>query len=450
MAPRHFLNNLIIPTPCSADWNSMVGNDQVRFCEHCSLHVHNVSALTRNQAERLVAQSNGKLCVRYIRDPAGRPALLPAAQKLHRIGRRVSQLAAGAFSASLSVSSALAQERVAPSVTGRVAAAEAVANWTAGSSIAGTVKGTNGAVISGATIHASSENLKLDLYVTSGLAGEFRIENLQTGVYQLRIEAPGFAALEGEQFYLQPDFELRLDRQLTAAEIQELPVTEESITLQGAVAFVAPEDPFINAAQNDDLESFTALIAGRDVNLRDKRSQTTALEHAVRNGNREMVQLLLAAGAKVNAANEGGEVVLMMLSGEATSDLVWDLINAGADVNLKDSNDNTPLIRVSGIDNLDAVKALIDAGAKVNLANKQGHTALMDAASSGLVNVVRALVLAGADIDAKDEDGMTALSLALENNHPAVVRFLRSKGAVEGVKEVGNPETGEGAGTGTN
>jgi hypothetical protein len=450
MAPRHFLNNLIIPTPCSADWNSMVGNDQVRFCEHCSLHVHNLSALTRNQAERLVAQANGKLCVRYIRDPAGRPALLPVAQKLHRIGRRVSQLAAGAFTASLSVSSALAQERFAPSGAGRLAVAEAGASWSARSSITGTVIGPGGAVISGATIHASSENLQVDLYVSSGPAGEFRIENLQTGVYQLRIEAPGFAALEGGQFYLQPDFELRLDRQLAVDEIPDQPVTQETITLGGAIAFVAPEDPFINAAQDDDLETFTALIAGRDVNLRDKRSQTTALEHAVRNANREMVQLLLAAGAKVNAANEGGEVVLMMLSNEATSDLVWDLINAGADVNLKDSNDNTALIRVSGIDNLDAVKALIDAGAKVNIQNKQGRTALMEAASSGLVNIVRALVLAGADINAKDEDGMTALSLAVDNNHPAVVRFLRSKGAAERVKEVGGPEPGEGAGTGAN
>jgi hypothetical protein len=111
MAPRHFLNNLIIPKPCTADWNSMVGNDQVRFCGHCSHQVHNLSALTRNQAERLVAQSNGRLCVRYHQDPAGRPALLPATRKLHRISRRVSRLAASAFTASLSVSTALAQER---------------------------------------------------------------------------------------------------------------------------------------------------------------------------------------------------------------------------------------------------------------------------------------------------------------------------------------------------
>jgi hypothetical protein len=442
MAPRHFLNNVIIPKPCPADWNSMVGNDQVRFCEHCSLQVHNLSALTRNQAERLVAQSNGRLCVQYHQDPAGRPALLPAAQKLHRIGRRVSQLAAGAFTASLSVSTALAQERFETNGTTRPAAADAGARWTARSSIGGTVIGPTGAVISGATIHASNEEYGLDLYVSSGLAGEFRIENLQPGVYQVRIAAPGFAPREGEHLYVQADLELRVDRTLAIAELTE-PGTREVIQFGGMVAFVAPEDPFINSAQEDELETFTTLIAGRDVNLRDKRSHTTALEHAVRNGNREMVQLLLDAGAKVNAPNEGGEVVLMMLSSEATSDLVWDLINAGADVNLKDSNDNTALIRISSMDNLEAVKTLIDAGAKVNLQNKQGRSALMEAASAGLVNIVRALVLAGADINATDEDGMTAVTLAADNSHSAVVRFLRSKGAVESVKPIE-------AGTGSN
>jgi len=28
------LDQITIPTPCDADWDSMTGNDQVRFCEH--------------------------------------------------------------------------------------------------------------------------------------------------------------------------------------------------------------------------------------------------------------------------------------------------------------------------------------------------------------------------------------------------------------------------------
>ena len=54
MPRKLFLKNITIPSPCSADWNSMKGNDQVRFCEHCDLSVHNLSQMTRHQAERLV------------------------------------------------------------------------------------------------------------------------------------------------------------------------------------------------------------------------------------------------------------------------------------------------------------------------------------------------------------------------------------------------------------
>ena len=31
-------DRITIPAPCDADWDAMIGNDQVRFCEHCKLH----------------------------------------------------------------------------------------------------------------------------------------------------------------------------------------------------------------------------------------------------------------------------------------------------------------------------------------------------------------------------------------------------------------------------
>jgi hypothetical protein len=443
MASKHFLNNLTIPEPCAADWNSMVGNDQVRFCEHCSLDVHNLTLLTRSQAERLISRSNGRLCVRYHQDPAGKPAVLPISQKLHSIGRRVSRLAAGAFTATLSISSAVAQNSSSSLLDSANLpnAMQPEVRASFDSSIAGTVTDQNGAVIPGATVFISNRELQDALYVSTDFTGQFKIDRLAAGVYQLRIEAPGFAPDQADAIYVQANGEARVDRRLRVATIEEsVQIESESVTLGGAVAFVAPENPFIKAAQEDDIDALTALIAGMDVNLRDSSSNTTALEHAVRNDNREMVQLLLNAGAKVNAKNESGETVLMMLDADATADLVWDLINTGAAVNLKDAEDNTALMRAASSNNLEAVKTLIDAGAEVNLKSKQGRTALMQAASEGYVNIVRALVLAGADINAVDEDDDNALALAAENDHLPVVRFLKSKGALERIAKVEKEE----------
>jgi hypothetical protein len=440
MAPKNFLNNMTIPSPCTADWSSMIGNEQVRFCEHCSLEVHNLSLMTRNQAERLVARSNGRLCVRYHYDPAGRPLTLPARQKLHHISRRVSRIAAGAFSATLSITSAVAQNSTS-SQTPNVDTATATqpnTRWTARSSIAGKITDPNGALIPNATIFLSNTDLRLALYASTGLDGQFKIDSLQDGLYKLRIEAPGFAAAEVDGVYLQPNNEARVDRTLSVAGIEETVDVESSTeVLQfsggGAVAFVAPEHPFVRAAQEDNLEALTALLAGMDVNLRDKRSGTTALEHAVKNANREMVQLLLAAGATVNAKNAGGETVLMMLDEDATSDLVWDLINAGAKVNLKDESGNTALMAAANANGLEAIKTLLDAGAKVDARDEDGRTALMFAASDGHVNIVRALVLAGANLTAMDNEHKDPLAYAIENERKVVVRFLKSKGAVETV-----------------
>jgi hypothetical protein len=56
-----------IAKPCPADWDDMRGDEQVRFCKHCSLDVYNLSAMTREAAERLVAEREGRLCVRMFR-----------------------------------------------------------------------------------------------------------------------------------------------------------------------------------------------------------------------------------------------------------------------------------------------------------------------------------------------------------------------------------------------
>lgn len=65
------LDVIDIPRPCPADWAAMHGNDRVRFCDQCQLHVYNLSALTRDAAEALVTEKEGHLCVRMYRRQDG-------------------------------------------------------------------------------------------------------------------------------------------------------------------------------------------------------------------------------------------------------------------------------------------------------------------------------------------------------------------------------------------
>ena len=56
-----------IASPCTADWDSMIGNDRTRFCSQCELNVFNLSAMTRAEAEHLIANAEARLCVRFYR-----------------------------------------------------------------------------------------------------------------------------------------------------------------------------------------------------------------------------------------------------------------------------------------------------------------------------------------------------------------------------------------------
>lgn len=59
------LPNLKVATPCSADWAKMSGDERVRACGDCNKNVYNLSSLTRDEAEALILEKEGKLCVRY-------------------------------------------------------------------------------------------------------------------------------------------------------------------------------------------------------------------------------------------------------------------------------------------------------------------------------------------------------------------------------------------------
>lgn len=59
------LESLRIATPCSADWSDMKGDDYARFCGRCEKNVYDLSALSREAAEQLVAEKEGRMCVRF-------------------------------------------------------------------------------------------------------------------------------------------------------------------------------------------------------------------------------------------------------------------------------------------------------------------------------------------------------------------------------------------------
>lgn len=65
------LNNINVASPCSADWNEMYGDGRKRFCGDCKLNVYNLSGMTTEDAEALIMNAEGRLCVRFYRRTDG-------------------------------------------------------------------------------------------------------------------------------------------------------------------------------------------------------------------------------------------------------------------------------------------------------------------------------------------------------------------------------------------
>ena len=101
------LSKVRVASPCPADWDSMIGDERVRFCGQCELNVYNLSAMTKAQAENLIVRTEGRLCARFYRRTDGSiltqdcsVGLRALRHRMSRIRRAVASMLLGFFAGS--------------------------------------------------------------------------------------------------------------------------------------------------------------------------------------------------------------------------------------------------------------------------------------------------------------------------------------------------------------
>lgn len=206
------------------------------------------------------------------------------------------------------------------------------------------------------------------------------------------------------------------------------------------------------------VEIWRALIqAGLDVNSRGAKNETPlmrvcsgyvdpATSRSFLQSRCSIVQLLLDAGAEVNAVDQYGGSPLQMAAGAGNTEVVKVLLKAGANPNMVDASGRCPLYEASLHGRARIVQALLQAGAHVEAAtlgsrirslpvftsgliDVEGVTPLIAAAEGGHFHAVRLLVDAGADVSRSDSSGFTPLMGAARAGHPQMVQFLLERGA---------------------
>ncbi len=82
------LDQVQIASPCTADWERMTGDHQVRHCGDCRKDVYNLSGMTHDEAEALILGHHGELCVRYYQRHDGTILLSDCTVGVDRLRRR--------------------------------------------------------------------------------------------------------------------------------------------------------------------------------------------------------------------------------------------------------------------------------------------------------------------------------------------------------------------------
>ena len=174
-----------IASPCAADWNQMQGDDRVRFCPDCKLHVYNFSALTPPEIETLISKREGRLCARLYQRRDGRTLMKNCPVGFRAALLRASGFTTAVLSTLLSVVPASAQSAQEKEVSGQPQMASA--------SIRLEIVDVSGAAITNARVTIKNESTGKEWTVKTDEHGRAMVSDLPKGEYRFAIASPGFA-----------------------------------------------------------------------------------------------------------------------------------------------------------------------------------------------------------------------------------------------------------------
>lgn len=160
----------------------------------------------------------------------------------------------------------------------------------------------------------------------------------------------------------------------------------------------------------------------------------SALRLAARYGHSRIAQALLTRGARVNSSDREGWTALHWAARNDHEEIVKLLIARGADPNARSNRQTTPIFSAASSGNTAIVAALVTSGADVNARDNDNRTALYNALNVGEESTALLLLKHGADVNVVTSEGETALMAAARSGLDKVVPMLLAKRADIGAK----------------
>lgn len=182
----------------------------------------------------------------------------------------------------------------------------------------------------------------------------------------------------------------------------------------------------IRAARNGESKTITAMLdAGADIETRNPGDSWTPLMWAAARDQSACVKLLVARGAKLEAADPHGMTALMGAARWGKKEGVAALLDSGARIGATDRSGWNALMWAAFKGQTEMVALLLDRGAQLEGRDPAGRTPLMLAAMKGRDKTVDLLLARGASAAVRDSEGHTAAELAAADGYADLAKRLR-------------------------
>eukprot|EP01122_Echinamoeba_exundans_P013977 TRINITY_DN6229_c0_g1_i1.p1 TRINITY_DN6229_c0_g1~~TRINITY_DN6229_c0_g1_i1.p1 ORF type:complete len:781 (-),score=153.69 TRINITY_DN6229_c0_g1_i1:97-2439(-) len=172
---------------------------------------------------------------------------------------------------------------------------------------------------------------------------------------------------------------------------------------------IANQTPLLMAACNGHIAVVRRLIsANADTKIRVASSHESALIYAVQNGHNTIAKELITYDAELlTLATVSGATPLHVAVQVDRKDMVELLLDAGANVNAKKGDGDSPLHIACLLNRVGLISYLIERGANLSAKNNYGATVLHSACSRKRLETVLELLRCGASVSIRDNDGLT-------------------------------------------
>ncbi len=197
------------------------------------------------------------------------------------------------------------------------------------------------------------------------------------------------------------------------------------------LALHLPGQDIFNAIQKGDLASVKALLEKDPALMNFYADGSKPLHFAAKLNQKDIAEYLVSKGADINV-NESAHLDFTPVTWairNGNKEMVEMFLKNGANLQYRTWLGESYLHFAALFDRKELAEFLIERGMEVNTAKNGGLTPMHIAVVAGNIDIVKLLVQKGANLELKSKDGGTPLHFAAAARKDEIADFLRQRGA---------------------